>query len=49
MIICHRCGAHLDPGERCDCERWECEQRASHKRKQNQEAYRQAMEEFEYA
>lgn len=18
--ICHRCGSHLDPGERCDCD-----------------------------
>ena len=21
--ICDRCGAHLDPGERCDCDQYE--------------------------
>lgn len=21
--ICERCGAHLDPGEHCDCEQYE--------------------------
>lgn len=49
MIICHRCGARLDPDERCDCERWESERNAAYRVKKNKEAYRQAMEEFEYA
>lgn len=49
MYVCMDCGAHLDPGERCDCERWKAERLAAYRVKKNKEAYRQAMEEFEYA
>ena len=30
-IRCVNCGCHLDPGERCDCERVEAERRAAEK------------------
>lgn len=37
--VCVECGAHLDPGERCDCER----QRAEQLQQQRQRKARRAV------
>lgn len=53
---CAHCGANLDPGERCDCERREAEARKGKRlhtaRKglaQNAESYEKGLEEYLYA
>ncbi len=32
-VVCVECGAHLDPGERCDCEKRTAEQRRENRKK----------------
>lgn len=55
-MVCVNCGARLDPGERCDCEKREAELREDRRRrklyeleKKNPEEYERAMEEHMYA
>lgn len=55
-IRCVNCGCHLDPGERCDCEKLEAQRRSAAKQAEtrrivehNLRMMEQALVEFDYA
>lgn len=54
MYVCGNCGAHLDYGERCDCEQREAENRKKREKaaslvRKNTEAYQKSLEEWQNA
>ncbi len=38
FVICPYCGAHLDPGEKCDCQNRDEEQKRSEAEKEERQA-----------
>lgn len=55
-IRCVNCGCHLDPGERCDCEQQEAQNKAARKAAEtrriiahNLRVIEEAQREWEYA